>query len=315
MKSSFIDSSLAPEFILLEPLSKLVCGFTSVSPTRRILGLDQEAEDICAPEPTIFTNLRKYENIQKITKSERFNCSSYVNSVFHWKTLGERVLSDSEIVTEYEKLREELIESLSNSTLYKDIAFNPDTKNRCFNATKKETRLLSQPKAIINSDGSFSFRSNLIVDSPGEKVLYLLVRAGLPASQISNSNMINFLGEALNVYPIFLKADCECKANEYISQAGLCVSCPNGCSECNNDNTCLKCTSEREPVNGRCFCLSNQYLNSLDGSCNVCNAKCKSCSGPSENECLTCPDGKSAQNGLCWCEAGKVLTKGQCIGR
>jgi hypothetical protein len=311
MKSSFIDSSLAPEFILIEPNSNLICTFTSVSPVKRILGLE---EDVCMAVPIIFSQLRKYEVVQRMTKSDSLNCFSYVNSVFHWKNLGEKSLTEAELAAEYEKLKQGLLKEFRNSAIFRDTSLPTDTTHRCYNATKKGTKLISSPKAMINSDGSFSLKSGLIVESSSNAFWYLLIRSGIPTSQISNLNMFEFAGEAFNVYPIYISSICNCKVNEYISTAGLCVSCPNGCAECTNDNKCLKCINGREPINSKCSCLINQFMEPLDGSCKACSSKCRSCSGPEENECILCPDGRTSQGGLCSCGAGKILSKGECIG-
>lgn len=90
-----------------------------------------------------------------------------------------------------------------------------------------------------------------------------------------------------------------------------CTKCPNNCSDCNSNGTCLSCP-DREKSNGMC-CPFGNFYNPTSGQCEACDPTCKVCSDSSLGSCTLCDNSRGSMGGLpvlgtCMCREGGLET-------
>ena len=99
------------------------------------------------------------------------------------------------------------------------------------------------------------------------------------------SQVPKYLTNCITYDPVYHSKCTQCYYGYFVNDSGICVSCPENCWKCENDNTCLACSQERAPVNGDCKSLKGE-------KCNQDKIKnCEFCS--SKTECLKCRYGFS----------------------
>ncbi len=81
----------------------------------------------------------------------------------------------------------------------------------------------------------------------------------------------------------------------------MCIKCPEYCTECSDQNTCISCVKGAIRLDdGLCAeeCPSLTFLGQ-DHMCIPCHSSCLSCNGRADQNCTECPGQLSLQNGQC----------------
>lgn len=78
----------------------------------------------------------------------------------------------------------------------------------------------------------------------------------------------------------------------YFELDSKCLQCFDGCSVCNKQNECLKCSGALFYYDGTCRsdCPSTYYADLITRKCLRCFIDCLECKGPTNFDCLSCSD-------------------------
>ncbi|KAB0368883.1 hypothetical protein FD755_019917 [Muntiacus reevesi] len=91
------------------------------------------------------------------------------------------------------------------------------------------------------------------------------------------------------------------------TKKSLCRKCNENCKTCTESDNCTEC---RE---GLRFCSPGEYVDE-HGHCQICEASCAQCRGPTQEDCTGCPLTRIFDDGRCVfnCSLGKFEFRNQC---
>ncbi|KAF7688537.1 hypothetical protein HF521_013344 [Silurus meridionalis] len=97
-------------------------------------------------------------------------------------------------------------------------------------------------------------------------------------------------------------------------ESRACEPCEPSCAECTQAERCVSCREGLLFVNKQGWCVSScpsqHYHDTIQSTCELCHATCRTCTGKGVNDCSSCHPGDSLSEGTCdsLCALGEYYT-------